>query len=74
MLGFNSHPRSYLGLITMPQCLVLCLRVLFWIAVAMSTLPVLEQLRQRWLGASLAGAFANECRRRRIGSNSIARR
>lgn len=47
---------------------LLCLQLLFWLAVVFNSFPLLDQLRQRWIGASLAGAFARECRRRAIGS------
>lgn len=58
----------------MTQCLALSLQILFWLAVALIALPLVENMRQRWLGASLAGAFARECRRRRLGSISLAGR
>jgi hypothetical protein len=49
---------------------VFCLQLLFWFALLLNTVPVLEQLRQRWLGASLAARFARECRRRAMVSPS----
>lgn len=52
------------GLILMTNLAALSVKVLFWLALVLTTMPLLEHLRQRWLGVSLAAAFARECRRR----------
>ncbi|PSB39469.1 hypothetical protein C7B81_02170 [Aphanothece cf. minutissima CCALA 015] len=45
--------------------LSLCLQVLFWLTLGLSSLPLIHSLRLHWLGISLAAEFARECRRRR---------
>lgn len=52
------------GLIIMTNFAALSVKILFWLTLVLTTLPLLEHLRQRWLGISLAAAFARECRRR----------
>lgn len=52
------------GLILMITFAALSVKILFWLALVLTTVPLLEHLRQRWLGVSLAAAFARECRRR----------
>lgn len=62
------------GLTIMTDFAALSVKMLFWLALVLSSLPLLEQLRQRWLCASLAGAFARECRRRRVAMARCAPR
>ncbi len=73
MLWLNTPSTPRTGLIPMILSPVFCLQLLFWLALVFNAVPVLEQLRQRWLGASLAARFARECRRRAVVSPSPVR-
>lgn len=71
--GWNSS-QVIPGLTKMTDFAALSVKILVWMALVLMTLPLLEQLRQRWLCASLAGAFARECRRRRVAMARCAPR
>lgn len=50
----------------MNETVALLVRLLFWIAIVFSSLPLMARMYCYWLGQSLAGDFARECRRRNL--------
>jgi hypothetical protein len=52
------------SLLSTNETFALVLRLLFWIAMVFSSLPLMARMYCYWLGVSLAGEFAQECRRR----------